>query len=688
MSRAMAQMQIGAIDTIRLARDAGPRVRTAAVELARWIERLGARQPTIGAEAGDVTALLSTDGTDLEPEHFRIDVESATTLHITGGDGRGVLYGVQECIDRARLGRAIMTMTDGPHFALRSLDMWETPSSMVWCLPFDSILDYDKMLRPEEIPEYLDFARRLLAMRVNSLSLFSQYASRGSLFERWLSHAEPVERFAQFMNRFGVSVRLALHYTSPDENGHYVTLCPYSDHIREQWQDFVARMAVAMPTVRHFRLRGAGEEAPGPHEDDCDRCAVTPLRERVLAGIRVVSDAVATLGGDLLWLTGTDQAAHASAEAEMYGDWGDDFPENVRIAHCHNYWDHRPPYPPHPIWNHTGNRPGERSPYVLQVALVGDSAGMNFLPCSMAHRWQVDFRTAADKGYEGCDANMAVHPQYVDHPLNLSNWHTYGKLCWNPYLDPDAILSEWLTMAYGADAVAFLSGLRATYPATIGALFSRSGFTQCHSYVARYNYLDTRLNGPWRVWTDLLHPGMDRVGENVLGLELPLDAYPEEEREALRNDPRYQLIFNRMPLTDAYAAELMAEKRMAAGHMEGVLAAWQQLEGRIDPASFAQVAGLLEANLNDVRIFVDCFGLYLDCKLGRLQAAQIEATRARYAGVPKGEATVGSPYDGWFWDHFGWQGTYLEFLDDLEVLLRGETPGPFFTGGATERQSE
>ena len=684
----MAQMQIGAIDTIRLARDAGPRVRTAAGELARWIERLGARKPTIGAEAGEVTALLSTSGTDLEPEHFRIDVESATTLHITGGDGRGVLYGVQECIDRARLGRAIMTMTDGPHFALRSVDMWETPSSMVWCLPFDSILGYDKMLRPEETPEYLDFARRLLAMRVNSLILFSQYASGGSLFERWLSHAEPVERFAQFMDRFGVSIRLALHYTSPDESGHYVTLCPYSDHIREQWQDFVARMAVTMPTVRNFRLRGAGEEAPGPHEDDCDRCAATPLRERVLAGIRVVSDAVATLGGDLLWLTGTDQAAHARAEAEMYGDWGDDFPENVWIGHCHNYWDYRPPYPPHPIWNHSGNRPGERSPYVLQVALVGDSAGMNFLPCSMAHRWQEDFRTAADKGYEGCDANMAVHPEYVDHPLNLSNWHTYGKLCWNPYLDPDDILCEWLTMEYGADAVVFLPGLRETYSATIGALFSRSAFTQCHSYVARYNYLDTRLNGPWRVWTDLLHPGMDRVGENVLGLELPLDAYPEAQRLALRNDPRYQLIFNRMPLTDAYAAELMAEKRVATGHMEGVLSAWQQLEGKIDPASFAQVAGLLEANVNDVRIFVDCFGLYLDYKLGRLEAAQIEAMRARYADVPKGEATVGSPYDGWFWDHFGWQGTYLEFLDDLEKLLRGETPGPFFTGGATEKQSE
>ena len=377
----------------------------------------------------------------------------------------------------------------------------------------------------------------------------------------------------------------------------------------------------------------------------------------------------------------------------MYGDWGDDFPENVWIGHCHNYWDYRPPYPPHPIWNHSGNRPGERSPYVLQVALVGDSAGMNFLPCSMAHRWQEDFRTAADKGYEGCDANMAVHPEYVDHPLNLSNWHTYGKLCWNPYLDPDDILCEWLTMEYGADAVVFLPGLRETYPATIGALFSRSAFTQCHSYVARYNYLATRLNGPWRVWTDLLHPGMDRVGENVLGLELPLDAYPEAQRLALRNDPRYQLVFNRMPLTDAYAAELMAEKRVATGHMEGVLSAWQQLEGKIDPASFAQVAGLLEANVNDVRIFVDCFGLYLDYKLGRLEAAQIEAMRAlrrRSEGRGDGRVAIRRLVLGSLWlaGHLsgvpGRSGEAVAGRDARPVLYRrsdGETVGMKFQRG-------
>ena len=55
------------------------------------------------------------------------------------------------------------------------------------------------MLRPEEHPEYLDFARRLLAMRVNNLGLFAQYAAKGSQFERWLAHAEPVERFARFL---------------------------------------------------------------------------------------------------------------------------------------------------------------------------------------------------------------------------------------------------------------------------------------------------------------------------------------------------------------------------------------------------------------------------------------------------------------------------------------------------------
>ena len=683
-------MQMPVIDAIRIPRDASPRVRTAADELARWIEKLGGIRPTIGthSDQGNVTAWLDTAGTDLKPEHYRIQVEGGATLRITGGDGRGVLYGVQECIDRARRNQAITPLTDGPYFPMRALRMWETPSNKVWCLPFESILDYEKMLLPEECPEYLDFARLLLAMRVNNLSLFAQYAARGSQFERWLSHAEPVEQFARFLDRFGVTVGLSLHYAEPDENGAYENVCPFSDVVQAQWHDFAARLADAMPSVRNAIVWGAGENAPGPHEDDCDRCRALPVRDRVLAGMRLVSEALATIDGELLWPAVTDQAAYAKAETELFGDWGDELPQNVRIAPCHLYWDFRPPYPPHPIWGRIGNRPGERSPYVFELGLVGDTAGLNFLPCSMAHRWQEDFLKAADKNCDGFDANLGLHPHYVDHPLNLSNWYAYGKLCWNPYLDPDDILSEWLTMEYGAEALAFLPGLRATYPATIGALFSRSGLTQCHSYVARYSYLDTRLNGPWRIWTDYLHPGMDRVGENVLGLELPLDAYPEQERETLRNDPRYQLIFNRVPLTDAYAAELMAEKQPSIAHMKSVLAAWRQLEGKIDPASFAYVAGLLEANVNDVRIFVDCFGLYLDYKLGRLQAAQIEAMRNRYADVPKGEATVGSPYDGWFWDHFGWQGTYLEFLDDLDKLLRGETPGPFLAAGVTEIQME
>ena len=406
-------MQMPVIDAIRIPRDASPRVRTAAAELARWIEKLGGIRPTIGthSDQGNVTAWLDTAGTDLKPEHYRIQVEGGTTLRITGGDGRGVLYGVQECIDRARRDQAITPMTDGPHFAVRALRMWETPSNKVWCLPFESILDYDKMLRPEAFPEYLDFARRLLAMRVNTLGLFAQYAAKGSQFERWLSRAEPVEQFARFMDRFGITVGLSLHYATPDENGDYETVCPFSDVVREQWHDFVARLADVMPTVRSAIVWGAGENAPGPHEDDCTRCSSLPVRDRMLAGIRLVSEALTTIDGDLLWPAVTDQAAYAKSETEMFGDWGDELPENVRIAPCHNYWDFRPPYPPHPIWGHIGNRPGERSPYVFELGLVGDTAGLNFLPCSMAHRWQEDFLKAADKDCEGFDANLGCIPR-------------------------------------------------------------------------------------------------------------------------------------------------------------------------------------------------------------------------------------------------------------------------------------
>ena len=127
-------MQMTAIDAIRIPSDASPRIRTAAAELARWIEKLGGTRPTTTAHSdhGRVTAWLDTDGTDLKPEHFRIEVNDGAVVRVTGGDGRGVLYGVQECIDRARRNQAITPLTDGPHFAVRALRMWETPSNKVW----------------------------------------------------------------------------------------------------------------------------------------------------------------------------------------------------------------------------------------------------------------------------------------------------------------------------------------------------------------------------------------------------------------------------------------------------------------------------------------------------------------------------------------------------------------------------
>ena len=44
-------MQMTAIDAIRIPGDASPRIRTAAAELARWIEKLGGTRPTTGAHS-------------------------------------------------------------------------------------------------------------------------------------------------------------------------------------------------------------------------------------------------------------------------------------------------------------------------------------------------------------------------------------------------------------------------------------------------------------------------------------------------------------------------------------------------------------------------------------------------------------------------------------------------------------
>ncbi|MAE67598.1 MAG: hypothetical protein CMJ18_25360 [Phycisphaeraceae bacterium] len=676
-----------AIDSISVPTDTDSRIGTAAQELARWIGQSGESEPSIVRGGDPASVTLSVDASTLKNEHFRVETSEDSSLRIIGGDGRGVLYGVQHCIEQARLGRTISSFEDGPHFPIRSVDTWESPSDQVWCLPHRGILDWEKMTSAQSQPAYVDLARRLLAMRVNSMILWATFAACGDPFEDWPRHAASIESFAQLFDRYGIDVGLAVRYVPEVKIGDPVELCPFSDEVVGRWKRFTETVRTSMPSVRNLMVCGCGEGASGPHGADSEACRDLSGRERMLAAIRMVSDMWRSAGGRILWLAVGDQASNAEDECGLLGGWSDEIPDNVTILASHRYWELRITYPRHPIWRSIGTNEEGRTPYATFMSVVGDTSGMNFLPCALAPAWREDFVAAAEKRTEGFEADITVHPEYFDHPLNMSNWYAYGRLCWDPYDDVDRILSDWLALEFGPAAVEFLDGLKQTYDATIGALWLRGGLTQCHSYIPHFKYLDTRLNGPWAVWTDRVHPGMDRAGEDVLGMEMPLDTYPLQERDRLRRDRRYQLMFNRVKLTEAFADELKAEKQEAADHMRNVLDAWQSLAGRISAERHDAVTRRLEENVNDIAIFADCFALYLDYKLGRLTQTEIDEIRERYDGKPTGEATTGSAEDGWYWEHPGWQATYVELLDDLENLLHGRSLGDFLASGNTESQA-
>ena len=230
-------------------------------------------------------------------------------------------------------------------------------------------------------------------MRVNSLGLFAQYAARGSQFERWLAHAEPVERFSRFLDRFGVAVGLSLHYAEPDEDGGYGSVCPFSDELRTKWRDFAARLADVMPSVRNAIVWGAGENAPGPHEDDCERCRALPGTRarsgRYVPGQRCPGDdrRRAACGRRSRTRPRTpNRRRRCSAIGGMR------YRRMCGLRPAIFTGDFRPPYPPHPIWGpHRQSTGGAVALCVSNWRLVGGYRRPELLPCSMAHRWQEEF---------------------------------------------------------------------------------------------------------------------------------------------------------------------------------------------------------------------------------------------------------------------------------------------------------
>lgn len=523
-----------------------------------------------------------------------------------------------------------------------------------------SIFWKDGALR-EDLTRVRAYGRLLAACGVNALSVNNVNVHRTEA-HLLTDRLGDVAAIADELRPYGIRVHLSVNFASPVILGGLPTADPLDERVRQWWARATERVYQTIPDFGGYVVKADSEGQPGPFAYGRDHAD----------GANMLADALAPYGGVVHW------------RAFVYNhrqDWRDRSTDRARAAYDHfapldgRFRDNaivqvkygpmdfqvREPVSPviaampatrlavefqvtqeytgqqrhvcylAPMWSQVlGFRPfGADGPSVADIATDADTGGA-------AER---AVRTAADGGAHAGGGLVAVSNVgddrfWTGHPLAQANLYAFGRLAWDPRLDPVAVLDEWIDLTFVPSATADPERLRRTlhammdeswltyerYTAPLGVGFMvRPG----HHYgpdVDGYEYT------PWGTYhfADRDGVGVDRTRATGTGFT---GQYPKpwsDVYESLAECPdELLLFFHHVPYGHVLRNGSTVIQHIYDTHFEGVEQVaeirrlWEKLDRElVSPEVHARVSELLDEQLRCAEEWRDQINTYFFRKSG------------------------------------------------------------------------
>ncbi|MEU6727625.1 alpha-glucuronidase [Nonomuraea wenchangensis] len=609
-----------------------------------------------GAGPGCVLALTGADGL---PEPARAVAAEAGP---TGAEGyalarrdgvtvvvadapAGLLYGLFHLV---RLGEAAFAPGDrpverhAPATARRMLDHWDNIAvhpvmgQVERGYAGGSLFWRDGELR-EDLTRVRAYARLLAAAGINAVAInnVNVHATEARLLTDRLGE---VAAIAAELRPYGIRAHVSVGFASPVVLGGLATADPLDEEVRRWWAAAADRVYAAVPDFGGFVVKADSEGQPGPfaygrsHAD----------------GAGVLAAALAPHGGVVHWRAfvynhrqdwrdrSTDRAR---AACDHFAPLDGRFAENVILQVKHGPMDFQPREPVSPV---IAAMPATKLAVELQV--TQEYTGQQRHVCYLAPMWSEllafrpwgeEGRTVADVATDGgglvAVSNAGDDPYWTGHPLAQANLYAFGRLAWDPRLDPATILDEWADLTFPATAAELRGTLHAImdgswrtyerYTAPLGVGFMvRPG----HHYgpdVDGYEYT------PWGTYhfADRDGVGVDRTRATGTGFT---GQYPRpwaDVYESLEHCPdELLLFFHHVPYGHVLRGGSTVIQHIYDTHFAGVeevsamRAHWDKLDGSglVDPAYHARVAELLAEQQRSAEEWRDQVNTYFFRKSG------------------------------------------------------------------------
>lgn len=429
-----------------------PIIRTAEQELKKGLEGLLGAQPGQARKSGGIVLQKSVE---LPSEGFHIEARGSN-IYISGGDDKGVLYGVFTFLRMLQTGQPLagVNRNESPKVRLRMLNHWDNPLGTIERgYAGASLWKWYEL--PETIdPRYRDYARANASIGINATVLNNVNASTRFLTDEYLVK---VKALADVFRPYGIQVFLSINFASPKILGKLDTSDPMDPRVQEWWNEKTKEIYCLIPDFGGFLVKANSEGEPGPQEHGRTHAD----------GANMLARALQPHGGMVIWrafVYSPDPQGDRFREAyNEFKPLDGTFDKNVVLQVKNGPIDFQPREPFHPLFGAMPQTPPAMEFQITQEYL-GFSTHLVYLASLFKECLQTD-TYAAGKGStvaKVIDGSLYRYPitvmagvantgsdrNWTGHLMSQVNWYAFGRLAWNHELSEAQIAAEWIKMTW------------------------------------------------------------------------------------------------------------------------------------------------------------------------------------------------------------------------------------------------
>lgn len=394
---------------------------------------------------------ISKDGYILQAAKF----QNKKVFLIASPTSRGILYGAFALIRRATQGVRLSDIneTSSPAAPIRWVNQWDNLDGSIERGYGGRSIFFEANNVVPDLTRASEYARLLASIGINGCTVNNVNANPRALTTEFLPQ---IARIAAAFRPWGVKLSLSVDFASPKTIGGLDTFDPLDPRVIAWWQAKADEIYKLIPDFAGFVLKADSEGRVGPSTYGRTHAQAANLLAGALKphnGVLIYRGFVYDHHAD--WRNWKNDRARAAYD--NFQPLNGQFAANALVQVKYGPIDFQAREPVSPLIAAL-----TQTSETLELQITQEYTGQQRHLCYLAPMWKqvLDFDMRVNGahtpvkqivgGFVGV-ANVGRDANWLGADLAMANLYAFGRLAWNPDLDPAVLAQEWARQTFGSD---------------------------------------------------------------------------------------------------------------------------------------------------------------------------------------------------------------------------------------------